>query len=54
MIHIDRFNGVDYTMQRERMRRRVVGTKSKWRLAEENAMGKPNNDTLRRMLGAGA
>lgn len=46
---IDRFNGVDYSLQRQRIaaaceRFRVVAV-----LAEENAMGKPNNDELRRM-----
>ena len=49
VIHIDRFNGVDYTMQCERIaaacsRYEVVAV-----VAEENAMGKPNNDMLRRM-----
>jgi len=49
VAHIDRFNGVDYSLQRQRIaaacqRFGVVSV-----LAEENAMGKPNNDELRRM-----
>jgi len=49
VVYVDRFNGVDYSLQRERIaaacnRFHVVSV-----LAEENAMGKPNNDELRRM-----
>ena len=49
VAYIDRFNGVDYSLQRQRIaaaceRFGVVSV-----LAEENAMGKPNNDELRKM-----
>ena len=49
VAYIDRFNGVEYSIQRQRIaaacnRFGVVSV-----LAEENAMGKPNNDELRRM-----
>ena len=48
VIHVDRFNGVDYSIQRERIiaackRFEVIAL-----VAEENAMGKPNNDELRK------
>lgn len=47
-VYIDRFNGVDYSMQRQRIaamcqRFGVVSVQ-----AEANAMGKPNNDELRK------
>jgi phage FluMu gp28-like protein len=49
VAYVDRFNGIDYSLQRQRIA--VVcerfGVTSV--LAEENAMGKPNNDELRRM-----
>ena len=45
----DRFNGVEYAMQRER----IAALCRFWNVvvvtAEQNAMGKPNNDELRRM-----
>ena len=49
VVYLDRYNGVDYSMQRQRIkavcdRFGVVGI-----IAEANAMGKPNNDELRRM-----
>lgn len=49
VVHVDRFNGVDYSLQRQRIaatceRFGVVAV-----VAEENAMGKPNNDELRKM-----
>lgn len=45
----DRFNGVDYKMQRERIAATCQRFNISAILAEENAMGKPNNDELRRM-----
>lgn len=49
LVYLDRYNGVDYSMQRQRIkavcdRLGVAGI-----VAESNAMGKPNNDELRRM-----
>jgi hypothetical protein len=49
LVYLDRYNGVDYSMQRQRIkavcdRFGVAGI-----IAESNAMGKPNNDELRRM-----
>ncbi len=48
-VAIDRFNGVEYAMQRER----IAALCRHWRVAsavgEQNSMGKPNNDELRRM-----
>lgn len=45
----DRFNGVEYKMQRERIAATCERFNISAILAEENAMGKPNNDELRRM-----
>ena len=48
-VAVDRFNGVDYALQRER----IAALCRHWRVAsvvgEQNSMGKPNNDELRRM-----
>lgn len=49
MVYLDRFNGVDYSLQRQR----IAATCRRFGvvvvMAEENAMGKPNNDELRKM-----
>ena len=49
MVYMDRFNGVDYSMQRDRIkaicdRFGVAGV-----IAEQNGLGGPNNEALRRM-----
>lgn len=49
LVYMDRFNGVDYSMQRERIkaicqRFGVVGI-----IAEQNGLGGPNNEALRKM-----
>ena len=48
-VAVDRFNGVDYAIQRER----IAALCRRWRIVtavgEQNSMGKPNNDELRRM-----
>ena len=45
----DRFNGVEYAMQRERIAAMCRYWDVRVVTAEQNAMGKPNNDELRRM-----
>lgn len=49
VVHSDRFNGIDYAVQRGR----IAAACRQWRaqvvLGEQNSMGKPNNDELRRM-----
>lgn len=49
LVHVDRFNGVDYSLQRQRIAATCqrLGVLSVY--AESNAMGKPNNDELRRL-----
>jgi hypothetical protein len=46
-VYNDRFTGIDYRLQRER----IMATCKRWNVAvvnaESNAMGKPNNDELR-------
>ena len=49
IAHIDRFNGVDYSLQRQRIKAACDRFGVVSVMAEENAMGKPNNDELRRM-----
>lgn len=49
VVYIDRFNGVDYSLQRQRIAATCERFGVAAVLAEENAMGKPNNDELRRM-----
>ena len=49
VAYIDRFNGVDYSLQRLRIAAACARFGVVSILAEENAMGKPNNDELRRM-----
>ena len=49
VAYIDRFNGVDYSVQRQRIAAACARFGVVSILAEENAMGKPNNDELRRM-----
>lgn len=49
VAYIDRFNGVDYSLQRQRIAAACERFGVSAVLAEENAMGKPNNDELRRM-----
>jgi len=49
MVYVDRFNSIDYSLQRIR----IAAACSKYNvttvIGEANAMGKPNNDELRRM-----
>ena len=49
VAYIDRFNGVDYSLQRQRIYAACTRFGVTSVLAEENAMGKPNNDELRKM-----
>lgn len=49
VAYIDRFNGVDYSLQRQRIKATCERFGVTAVLAEENAMGKPNNDELRKM-----
>lgn len=49
VVHVDRFNGVDYSMQRTRIKATCERFGVAFLIAEANAMGKPNNDELRRM-----
>lgn len=49
VVHTDRFNGVDYSLQRERIKATAERFRATFIIAEANAMGKPNNDELRRM-----
>ena len=49
LVHIDRYNGVDYSVQRERIKATCDRYNVAGIVAEANAMGKPNNDELRRM-----
>ena len=48
LVHVERFNGIDYSMQRDRIRATCERFKVAGVIAEENAMVKPNNDELRR------
>jgi len=49
LVFIDRYNGVDYSMQRQRIKAACDRFGVAGLIAESNAMGKPNNDELRRM-----
>ncbi len=49
IAYLDRFNGVDYSLQRQRIAAACDRFGVASVIAEENAMGKPNNDELRRM-----
>lgn len=49
LVFIDRYNGVDYSMQRQRIKAACDRFGIAGMIAESNAMGKPNNDELRRM-----
>ena len=49
LVYIDRYNGVDYSMQRQRIKAACDRFGVAGIVAESNAMGKPNNDELRRM-----
>jgi phage terminase large subunit-like protein len=49
LVYIDRYNGVDYSMQRQRIKAACDRFNVAGVIAEANAMGKPNNDELRRM-----
>lgn len=48
LVYLDRYNGTDYTLQRQR----VAGLYERFKpvviLSEANAMGRPNNEELRR------
>jgi hypothetical protein len=46
-VHLDRFNGVDYTMQRERIAAIADRFRPRAIISEANAMGRPNNESLR-------
>ena len=48
-VYIDRFNGVDYSMQRQRIAAVCQQFGVSFIQSEANAMGKPNNDELRKM-----
>lgn len=48
VVHIDRFTGVDYSLQRQRIAAACKRYRCSVLIAEANAMGKPNNDELRR------
>lgn len=49
VVYLDRYNGVDYSMQRQRIKAACDRFGVAGVIAESNAMGKPNNDELRRM-----
>lgn len=49
VVHVDRFNGAEYAVQRERIAAACRRFSVDVLLAEANAMGKPNNDMLRDM-----
>jgi len=49
LVYLDRYNGVDYSMQRQRIKAACDRFGIAGMIAEANAMGKPNNDELRRM-----
>ena len=49
LVYLDRYNGVDYSMQRQRIKAACDRFGVAGIVAEANAMGKPNNDELRRM-----
>lgn len=49
VVHVDRFNGAEYAVQRERIAAACRRFHVDVLLAEANAMGKPNNDMLRDM-----
>lgn len=49
LVYIDRFNGIDYSLQRERIKATCERFNVRVVVAEENAMGQPNNAELRRM-----
>lgn len=49
VAYVDRFNGVDYSLQRQRIKAACERFGVTSVIAEENAMGKPNNDELRRL-----
>jgi hypothetical protein len=49
LVHLDRFNGVDYTLQRERIAAIADRFRPRVIVSEANAMGRPNNESLRQM-----
>lgn len=49
MVHMERFNGIEYGMQRSRIAAACQRFNVHTLLAEDNAMGGPNNEELRRM-----
>ena len=49
LVYLDRYNGVDYSMQRQRIKAACDRFGVAGIVAEANAMGKPNNDELRKM-----
>jgi len=49
VVYLDRYNGVDYSMQRQRIKAACDRFGVAGIIAESNAMGKPNNDELRKM-----
>lgn len=48
LVHIERFNGVEYSLQRARIQATCERFRVSGVVAEENAMGAPNNAELRR------
>lgn len=47
LVYLDRYNGVDYTMQRERIKALATRFRPVVIISEANAMGQPNNEELR-------
>lgn len=47
-VYLDRYNGTDYTLQRQRVMGLAARFKPAVILSEANAMGRPNNEELRR------
>lgn len=46
-VYLDRYNGVDYTLQRERIRSLAMRYPPTVMMSEANSMGRPNNEQLR-------
>lgn len=49
LVYMDRFNGVDYSMQRDRIKAICDRFNVSGIIAEQNGLGGPNNEALRRM-----
>ena len=48
MLYMDRFNGTDYTLQRERIQALASRFDPMVVISETNSMGRPNNEELRK------